>query len=142
MSYYPQLDGLELPALKTLFTSDQLPTSIEPEERGLWYQEVAVKLGGEGEDGLSFLLEACRNSDAAKVRASLLGLSFVDEDQVAARREEIESLLVGFLANQEETVVAEAVDSLRHLGFDTHLREVEALLQNPSPYIVGSALRY
>lgn len=141
MPVFFELDKLPLQALLEQFSSE-CPGRVDPSEKDLWFQEVAVRIARAGSEGVSFLLGSIPNLDRIRLRAVLLALSFIPKAVAEARLEELKGVLVRFLAANDPELILEAIESLNHLGAVDVTREVLPLLAHPSPYVVGSALRY
>ncbi len=140
MSMFSQLRRYEPMKLLSLFLGDG-DSAVPAEERELWLQEAAVQIARSGPWGVSCLLAFARYADEVRLRALLLGLSTVEK---LSSREcaSICELARRLLDDQRPTIVAEAVDTLRQLGCAEAERSVAGLLDHPSPYVVGSALRF
>lgn len=141
MALFPELDGMPLSALLAHFSSDdRYHTDLA--ERELWLQEMAVRIAKSGTDGLTFLLWSIPNADQAKVRAILLSVSFLPSEIANDRRGELRDLLLTFLESKDPALIAEAIEGLNSHGFTEMLQDVVSFLNHPSPYVVGSAIRY
>jgi hypothetical protein len=114
-----------------------------PHEEGeLWLQELAIQIAKSGAKGIKFLLACVPDADESRLRAALLGLSSVREKLTARSRAEVSTAAQGLLGDARPLIVAEAVDTLRHLGCTMAKDEVHRLVKHPSPYVVGSVLRF
>jgi hypothetical protein len=138
MAFFPELTGQSLQRLEELFVAEG-PNNAEDKE--LWFQEVAVLIAQRGNDGLSFLLRAIPEADPCQLRAILLAFSFLDPGVAKERIAELQGTLLGFLASENPSLVAQAIDALADLDVDV-ANEVRSLLAHQSPYVVGSVLRY
>ncbi len=142
MSFFPTLDARALPDLIALFQSDPLAHGVEPDEAGLFLDEVAVAIAKRGVDGAVFLLDYLVRADTQRAGAILLGLAFVDQDSGRRYLPRIRSVLASFLACSTPSLVAEAVGSSSALGFADMADSITPLLNHESPYVVGSVLRF
>jgi hypothetical protein len=141
MSLFPDLDLIPLHNLMDLFSSDY-PYQLDPEEREIWLQEVAVKIAKAGSEGVSFLIRNMPCPDRSKQRAILLAFSFIPEAVVKERSRELSELLVAFLGEEDPVLVAEAIDSLKVLGYPLSFPDILPFVNHQSPFVIGSALRY
>jgi hypothetical protein len=140
MALFADLAGQSLQDLKELFVSDNLCPE-NSEDKDLWLQEIAVMIVRSGNDGVTFLLQAIPRADPSRLRAILLAFSFLDAGVAKGRMAEFKKILLGFLGADNPLLIAQAIDALNDLGVDIR-NEVNALLSHPSPYVVGSVLRY
>lgn len=141
MALFPELEGLTCPDLFVLFSS-QSPCGIDPEERELWLEEIAVRIAKSGTEGFSFLLQNIPGADPSRLRAILLSFSFLPEEIARERMAELKKILLTCLGSEDPILLAQAVDGLNSLGVSNALERVLALLNHQSPYVVGSVLRY
>jgi HEAT repeat protein len=111
-------------------------------EGDLWLTEVAARIARTGSKGIAFLLSCLPKADDARLRAILTALSLSAKGLSTRRRAEVCGCVRPLLADARPLVVADAVDALRHLGCRDALDKVLPLLQHPSAYVVGSALRF
>jgi hypothetical protein len=116
-------------------------TDVSDDDEELWLQEAAVQIAESGPAGVRFLISSISNASEWRLRAILLGLCAVKRPS-AQLRKEICDIAFSFLHDRVPTIVAEAVDLLRHHNCIDAEPEVMKLLGHPSPYVVGSALRY
>jgi hypothetical protein len=143
MPFFPELSTRSPEELLRAFDCGPRPAdAVDEEEIPLWLDEVAMQVAEEGESGLNALLQRLPAADEAHARAILLGLSFVPEDVRAKNQLRLQGVLLSVLDDPRPWVVAQAVDTLRHLGYQQVSERVLALLNRPAPEIVGSALRF
>src|SRR5579871_6206992 len=140
MSMFPELSRYGPKEMQNLFLSDRA-LEVHEEERELWLDEIAIAIAKGGAKGVDFLLSCVPIVDEVRLRAILLALSFVRKCS-ARKRAIICELARKFLYDKRALVVAEAVDTLRHLEDAAAAESVSPLLDHPSPYVVGSALRF
>lgn len=134
MSFYPELDHLNLEELIARFQS----SPVEGEESAsVYYPEVALLIGQQGEAGIAFLREEIDRADTERLRAILFALASFQLDAP-----EFQTRLVSYLQDKRSLIVAEAVDSLCKLGAKDTTNQVLALKEHPSPYVRGSVLRF
>ena len=76
------------------------------------------------------------------MRAVLLAACFVAGRLSARKRARICELAQALLSDEREMVVAQAVDTLARFACPSAVGLVSPLLGHPSPYVVGSALRF
>jgi HEAT repeat protein len=127
--------------LLSLFLGDGAPEAVEGEQE-LWLQEAAVRIAKAGAWGVDFLLAFVPYADESRLRAILLALSMVAKKLSALQRANLVEVAQRLLDDKRALVVTEAVDTLSHLGCREATKSVTPLLQHPSPYVVGSALRF
>jgi hypothetical protein len=139
MAFIRELEGHSLEEL--LETLDSGAVGAPQGERAFWLQE-AARLVAEREGGLDLLLERLQGGDEDRLRAILLGLSFIPPATLAGRREEVGQLLLAHTQDPRPLIVAEAVDSLRHLGYAEAQAQIAPLLRHSSPHVVGAVLRF
>jgi HEAT repeats len=116
-------------------------TGILENDEELWVQEVAVQIAESGPSGVRFLISSVPNAAEWRLRAILLGLSAVKKPS-ARLRNEICDTAKQFLHDDRPTIVAEAVDLLCSLDCTDAQEVIMSLRRHPSPYVVGSVLRY
>lgn len=134
MSLYPELAALDLDELKRLFEQQK----DEEEYDDIYYEEVAQYILTWGEDGLAYLRNVVEEDriDVFTLRAALCMLGF--QPQGPWYREKLHALL----QDTREPLIAEAVDSLAHIGARDLAQEVLRLRDHPSPYVRAGVLRY
>jgi HEAT repeat protein len=115
---------------------------VDENEQELWLQEAAVTIAKAGAWGVDFLLAFVPYADESRLRAILLALSMAAKKLSALQRANLVEVARRLLDDKRALVVAEAVDTLSHLGCREATKSVTPLLQHPSPYVVGSALRF
>jgi HEAT repeat protein len=143
MSIYPELEHLPPEELIAAFEAGPgSAAGLSADEHDLWLDEVACKIAAHGERGLDFLLRRLGTADEARLRALLLGFSFADPEALRKRGGEVQGQLRAFLLDHRPGIVAGAVDTLSHLGDGEAAERVVPLLRHPSPFVVGSALRF
>jgi HEAT repeat protein len=141
MSMFPQLRRHPPKKLRNVFVGEGKP--IVPEsEKELWLQEVAIRIAKSGAQGVDFLLSHVPKADELRLRAILLAMSFVTKKLSLRQRAFLCTLARGLLGDERALVVAEAVDTLSQLACGAAPESISWLLEHPSPYVVGSALRY
>jgi HEAT repeat protein len=141
MSMFPQLDRHGPVELRALFV-DERAADVPEDERALWLDEVAVHIARTDPKGVDFLLSCVRDADEMRLRSILLAMSFVEQELSPRKRARICELARGLLNDDRPMVVAEAVDTLTKFACLAAMGAVTALLRHPSPYVVGSALRF
>jgi hypothetical protein len=141
MTLFPELECLTLDSLTTRFLSGP-PCDEDSADRDLWLQEVAARIAQCGEKGLSFLIRSMPGANQAKLRAILLSFSFLPKTLTKQSLDDVKQILKSFLHSDDPMLIAQAIDSLRLLGFADFLDDVLALLVHKSPYVTGSVLRY
>lgn len=114
---------------------------ITDDDEELWLQEAAVQLAESGPGGVRFLISSIPQASEWRLRAILLGLSAAKKPS-ARLRNEICEIGMSFLHNEVPTIVAEAVDLLNRLNCKEAQSEIMKLQRHPSPYVVGSVLRF
>lgn len=119
--------------------SSRIETWDDDEE--LWLHEAAVQLAESGPAGVRFLLAGIPSATEWRLKAILLGLSAVKDPSTRMRKEICE---VGkkFLTDDRPLIVAEAVDLLNRLKCTDARDSILSLQRHPSPYVVGSVLRF
>jgi HEAT repeat protein len=132
MEIYPGLENLQLESLIERFQS---PSPDEKKYRADYYMEIAERIC-ESEDGRRFLKQQVSHPDTARVRAALFALS------EKSSTHNVVPLLLNALNDSRPLVVAEAIDGLRYIGYQTAMEQLVALISHPSPYVVGAALRF
>jgi HEAT repeat protein len=140
-SLFPEVRRLSLKELESFFQGTRTP-HVPEDEQELWLQEVAIRIARTGAKGVDFLLSFLPRADQRRLRAALIALSFVQRTLSARKRMKICRLVMALLHDRRAMIVAEAVDTLSHLGCPAAEEEVYSLLQHGSPYVVGSALRF
>ena len=140
MSLFPDIAGQPLERLEQLFVSDAACRD-HVDEKDLWLQEIAAQIARNGNEGLIFLLRTIGNSNPSRARAVLLAFSFLDPVVAKERSAELKEALLACLTSDEPLLVAQAIDALNDLGMEVR-DEVNALVNHPSPYVVGSVLRF
>ena len=139
----PKLAARSLDELLRAFDSGPHPAdAVEEEEIPLWLDEVAMLIAEKGEAGLAALLQRLPGPEEARVRAILAGLAFLPVDVRQKNRPRLERLLLPFLEDPRPTIIAEAVDALRHLDCPAAVKHLRPLLKQRSPEVVGSVLRF
>jgi hypothetical protein len=141
MSMFPELRGRGPKELSSLFLSGR-GSEVPEDEQELWLQEVAVRIARAGAKGVDLLLSWAPGADESRLRAILLAMSFVAKKLSSHKRARICELARALLDDGRAMVVAEAVDTLSSLGCPAAAESVSPLLGHPSPYVVGSALRF
>lgn len=141
MPIYPEIEGLSLQDLQRLFLSNGLSRK-DPTEKDLWLQELALMIAKCGSEGIAFLIQHIQASDEQRVRAIIFALSFLPESVASTTSRQVRNILITHLSSRNPWIVAEAIDSLRHLGHKDAVAEVRLLLEDESPYVVGSVIRF
>lgn len=140
MPMFPEIRKYDTGALEDFFRGARQPDAPE-NERQFWLEEAAERIAGSGAKGVDFLLACAPGADEARLRAALLALSLVAKRLSPRKRARVCELAQSFLDDGRASVVAEAVDALRHLACPS-AELVAPLLRHASPYVVGSALRF
>ncbi len=138
----PELSAKTPQELMRWFVDPKNAQEVDPEDREMLLEEVAVHLAESGGAGIDFLLANAGAADDLQMRAILLGLSFAGESVPASKQAEIHQAVVGFLQDARPLIVAGAVEALNHLGGKEARAEILALLTHSSPDVVGSVLRF
>jgi HEAT repeat protein len=135
MSFYPELDQLNLEALAARF---KMPDPEGEEYEAAYYSELASLIAKQGELGIAFLAEQLDKEDnTARMRAILSALTEPGlEKPLGPAR------LVPFLADSRPEIVAATVDGLRRQRKADLTDRILNLLHHPSPYVRGSVLRF
>lgn len=141
MSMFPQLDQQDSKELRNLFLGDSAVEAPEDEQE-LWLQEVALLIAQTGPKGVEFLLSRVPGADEPRLLAIFLALTLVEKNLSSHQRTTLCDLARRFLTDDRALVVAEAVDTLSRLQCSAVTESVSSLLTHPSPYVVGSALRF
>src|SRR5438128_515956 len=115
MSVFPQLQQYTPKELRSFFMGDGGP-DVPGEEQELWLQELAIQIAKTGAKGIDFLLACAHGADELKLRAILLAMSFVEKKISSRKRVKICQLARTLLDDKRAMVVAEAIDTLSHLG--------------------------
>jgi len=127
--------------LFTIFMGSGEP-EVPENEREDQLQENAIRIAKTGAGGTDFLLAFAPYADEARLRAILLAMVFVAKKLSAHKRASVCELAQRLLSDKRPMVVAEAVDTLWHLGCREATKSVSKLLDHRSPFVVGSALRF
>src|SRR5262249_37305267 len=141
MSMFPQLDRHDPAELRALFVGERA-ADVPQDERALWLGEVAVHIARTDPRGIDFLLSCVQDADEMRLRSILLAMSFVEQGLSPRKRARVCELARRLLNDARPMVVAEAVDTLTKFACPAATEAVTALLRHPSPYVVGSALRF
>jgi hypothetical protein len=141
MPFFPELGQLSPEVLRDWFLDETREKKVPEDEGDLWLGEVAIQIARTGAGGIAFLLSCLSWVDDLRLRSALLGLSF-SERLSPQRRAEVCGAVRPLLSDSRPLIVAEAVDTLSHLGCRDVLEGVRALLPHLSPYVVGSVLRF
>src|SRR6266581_8504084 len=75
MSLFPELEGQPVNDLMRALGDPTSQKAMEPEDRAVWLQEAAVRIGECRPKGINFLLSLVPRANIAQLRAVLLGLS-------------------------------------------------------------------
>jgi len=142
MPFFPELSRRPLEELMKCFIDPGREKEIPKEEGELWLDEVAVQIARASTKGIKFLLDHIPVVDERRLRAILIALPSAGNKLSARARAEICRQSRSLLGHSRPLIVAEAADVLRHLGCREAEEEVSRLLHHPSPYVVGSALRF
>jgi HEAT repeat protein len=141
MAMFPQLRQYDLAALQRSFTTNGMaPEGADEQE--LWLQEIAVQIAKSGPKGMDFLLSCAADADELRLRALLLALSLMKSKLSGRKQTTVCELARKLLSDRRAMVVAEAVDTLAKLACRQATEAVFALFNHPSPFVVGSALRF
>src|SRR2546427_4463503 len=133
MGVYPELHTLGLAELVQRFFS---PPPEGDAYADSYYLEVAEHLGTCEEKGGEFLRQQLSHPDGNRARAALFALS------ARAGSPETVPLLLRCLHDPRPLIVAEAIDGLRHNGWQMAMDQIIPLVAHASPAVVGAALRY
>ncbi len=135
MSFYPELLGLELPALAERFHG---PAPDSQEYAYPFYAEVASLIREQGKSGIDFLLGETERASTDQLRAILFALT----RQPKMRHPALLNLLRSSLRDERPLIVAEAVDGLWSQGQKSMTYDVLELQHHSSPFVRGSVLRF
>lgn len=143
MGLFAELDE-EQSCSELLKLFDVPPEASRLSERDipLWYEEVAIKIAEKGPVGLCELLGRIALADNIRLRSILQALTFIPKETAEVRQGEIRQVLLRFLDHADPLVGAQAIDGLRLLGHRDILQRILPLVEHPSPYVAGSALRF
>src|SRR5206468_183714 len=114
--FFPDLNHRPVEELMRWFAEPAHGMEVPEEERAFWLEEVAIGIAKSGKEGIDFLLSCLPSAEDLKLRAILVGLSFAGKKLSSRRRAEICMYPRHLLGDSRPVVVAEAVDTLRHLG--------------------------
>ncbi|MBY0523274.1 MAG: HEAT repeat domain-containing protein [Gemmataceae bacterium] len=143
MSRFPGLARSPLWMLFQQFLAVDAPSWVPQPEQDAWREEVAAEIARSGKHGLDFLLQHLKQVDESRVRAILTSLAFLNRRLLTAKnRSEIKARLLALLGHHDPLVIADAIDALRILDFHDEIGTIQRLLDDPSPYIGGSVLRF
>jgi HEAT repeat protein len=134
MSFYPELDRLNLKELAELF---RLPPPEGEDYATAYYQEIAHLIGSKGEEGITLLLDEIDRSNTAQLQAILFALSENTIEDI-----KLQKFLLTYLQDERPIIVMEAIDGLNRQGAKDAVDCVLALQEHPSPYVRGSVLRF
>ena len=138
MSFYPELDDLNLQDLITRFRQPRHDIYLMyPDEVDLYYAEVAWVITQQGDEGGKFLLDEVRDADTARLRGILSALAFRKFDRL-----DLSGLFLSHLSDRRPIIVMEAIDGLSGQEVREALGKVLPLFNHESPYVRGSVLRY
>jgi len=116
-----------------------------------YYQDIADRLFQQGNERWLYLEEVFSFYDRqsrdnpldllsqARMRAILFALSQVKSSR---KKTEITTLLKSYLEDSRPSIVAEAIDGLRHQKARKYKIHVLSLLNHVSPFVRGSVLRF
>lgn len=133
MGVYPELQTLGLEELVQRFLS---PPPEEEVYADSYYVEVAEHLRTYEGKGIEFLRQQLSQPDINRARAALFALS------ARAKSPETVPLLLRCLHDPRPLIVAEAIDGLRHNGWQMAMDQIIPLVAHASPAVVSAALRY
>lgn len=118
---------MSLPELVSLFSCD-----IEDDDD--FYFRVAQNISL---TDYNYLLEHLHEYNGSRLKGAVFGIG-----ESPKKDEKQKSVLLSLLSHSEPLIIAEAIDSLRHSGYNELWARIEALLRHESPYVIGAALRY
>jgi HEAT repeat protein len=142
MRLFPGLSRRPPGELRRWFLDRDREAKVPDGEGESWLTEVATGIARSGADGINWLLSQLPDVDAPRQRAILIALASAEKKLSDRKRKAICTLARTLLGNRQALVVAEAIDTLNHLGCLEAFADVFQLLEHPSPYVVGSVLRY
>jgi len=137
MSFYPELDHLNLEQLITRF---HIPAP-ESEDAVLYYQEVSHLIATNGEAGIKLLCKEIDKVNTEQLQAILFALTETPLEHPFSQPE-LFKLLLSYLHDKRPLIVMEAIDGLSRLGVIGNLKPVLALREHSSPYVRSSVLRF
>jgi len=137
-SYIPEINVGDFGDWKRLLRMGLPECSVCPPD-GVeeWYSEAAFKVAGEGKAGVIFLINQVNDRDDLRLRAILSALSYP-----RLRMRKVHQTLKRYIKDQRPLIAAGAIDSARMLEYTDLLPDVLRRRNSPSPYVVGSVLRY
>jgi hypothetical protein len=141
MAIFPELVQQESEKLQHWFLDPSKANKVPKEDRPLWLEEISARIAKTGTKGVDFLLNHVNGQDEARTRAILIALS-LRKNFSDRMRTRICDCVQTFLLDSRPLVVAEAIDTLRLLQCETSLGPIVWLINHPSPYVVGSVLRF
>ncbi|HLO84622.1 MAG TPA: HEAT repeat domain-containing protein [Nostocaceae cyanobacterium] len=133
MSFYPELDNLNLEELANRF---QLPPPAG-ESEALYYQEIADIIANTGKAGIDFLFSKINDANTVRLQAIIFALT-----GAKLENSQLKSLLINYLHNQNPSIVMEAIEGLIRLEAKETKNEILALREHSSQYVRSSVLRY
>jgi HEAT repeat protein len=144
MPFFPELAETPLWSLFRDFDAPHPPAAIEEDDWPEWYAELAMQIAKSGKHGLEFLLSHAAMADVTRLRAILISLAFLSRRPVphSHTRSRIKQMLLGLLGHPDPIIIANVIDDLGLLDFAEELDNVWRLRDHPSPYVVGSVLRF
>jgi HEAT repeat protein len=142
MPLFPELSCRPPEELMHWFLDRDREAKVPDGEGESWLTEVAIEIAKAGANGIDWLLSVTPDVDASRQRAILTAFASAEKKLSVRKRTAICTLARTLLANRQPLVVAEAIDTLCHLGCRDARDDIFRLLEHSSPYVVGSALRY
>ncbi|WP_066425456.1 HEAT repeat domain-containing protein [Anabaena sp. 4-3] len=139
VSFYPELDNLNIEDLKKSFHSPPLPG----EDAALYYQEVAHLIKSQDEvAGKNFLLQEINNANTEQLQAILFALTETPLDN-SSDDTDLFYLLKSYLEDERPLIVMEAIDGLSRLKVREPVKDsILKLRYHLSPYVRSSVLRF
>ncbi len=137
-THYPRLNDMTLSELMAHFRAEHLDE--EGNEDWWQYEDIALLIRKyDTKAGVDFLIQMFNSTQSvAKKRAILATLTYPP----ALDTPEIFDLLIKSLDDQEDVVVMDAIDGLRHLKKSDFLDRVMTFNNHPSPYVRAAVLRF
>jgi hypothetical protein len=133
MSFYPELDNLNLQELTNRF---QLPPP-EEESGNLYYQEVADIIASKGKAGIDFLWNKIKDANTEQLQGIIFGLT-----AIKLAHPQFKDLLINYLNHEHSSIVMEAIEGLIRLEVKEIKNDILNLRYHSSPYVRSSVLHY
>jgi len=134
MPLFPEIEGLDLKKLMTLFAGPPL----DGDEFGaIYYQALAVAIRKHGAEGINFLISELEHADENRLRGVLVGLTVPP-----LLEPDVGDLITAYLADNRPLVVADAIRSLSSQDNTKVAERVLDLARHPSGFVRGAVLDF